>query len=180
MAIGNFSVLKKAMSTLKEGTVYALVDPHGTRQYVGSTAQSLETRFKLHAASAAKDPLASPLYRHCAKHWNGSLDGWRIVRLLSIAYDPAITPRALQEAETNVLNALRASGDLLLNKNAPVDMNHKRREYMRAWRRRPENRNYMAKAGQRHREKRRKLVVSGTVPIDTFTTPKETSASEDK
>ena len=41
MPVTALSISKK-MATLKEGTIHALVDPEGTRQYVESTAQTLE------------------------------------------------------------------------------------------------------------------------------------------
>ena len=155
---------------MRTGRIYGLLDSTGRFRYVGSTYQALQERFRGHRHSARADPLSCPLYREC----DGNLDDWTAVQLAEIAYDELLMPNALKEAEQVAIAALRARGEELLNHNAAIDSNATRREYQRAWRRRPENRDYMSRKGREHRERRRQraadAVTGTTTPLSAFAT----------
>ena len=143
---------------LTVGNVYCLLDPAGARRYVGSSAKDIASRLREHAASAQYDPLGTPLYRHVREHCGGTMDGWTVELLQSVAFDEQLTPNALRHAEAAAIDSLRARGEQLLNKNAPVDTNASRRAYMAEWRRR--NPTYMSRKSAEHRERRRQAAAA--------------------
>ena len=143
---------------LTVGNVYCLLDPAGARRYVGSSAKDIASRLREHAASAQYDPLSTPLYRHVREHCGGTMDGWTIELLQSVTFDPQLMPNALRHAEAAAIDSLRARGEQLLNKNAPIDTNVSRRAYMAEFRRR--NPTYMSRKSAEHRERRRQAAAA--------------------
>ena len=143
---------------LTVGNVYCLLDPAGARRYVGSSAKDIASRLREHAASAQYDPLSTPLYRHVREHCGGTMDGWTVELLQSVTFDEQLTPNALRHAEAAAIDSLRARGEQLLNKNAPIDTNVSRRAYMAEFRRR--NPTYMSRKSAEHRERRRQAAAA--------------------
>ena len=143
---------------LTVGNIYCLLDPAGARRYVGSSAKDIASRLREHAASAQYDPLSTPLYRHVREHCGGTMDGWTVELLQSVTFDPQLTPNALRHAEAAAIDSLRARGEELLNKNAPIDTNVSRRAYQAQWRR--QHPNYMSRACAAARERRRQAAAA--------------------
>ena len=86
------------------------------------------------------------------------MDGWTVELLQSVTFDEQLTPNALRHAEAAAIDSLRARGEQLLNKNAPIDTNVSRRAYMAEFRRR--NPTYMSRKSAEHRERRRQAAAA--------------------
>ena len=128
-------------------TIYCVMQGSSPR-YIGSTTNSLKTRFSQHCSAARTLPRC-PLHR--AMHAAPNAD-WSITALQTL--EPGTTHEELRRAEQRHFTTLRPGGTLL-NRNRPRDpANDRMREYHRRWR--EAHPGYHREAQRRYRERVRR------------------------